>query len=259
MSLGKDGIVSNSITSEECKHTLVELYLRIVILNRDFPEVSKDALSKLEHFFQSENAVTIDFHGMLKILPPKIDSTPDILEARVLILEKINLHQEALEILIFDIRDHSKAEKYCKRASQNSNDKESIYLILLELVVSHQDRTDVLKEGLSIISQCLTPELLMRSYVRLSEGISLGIIYQYLRSSLCVMKECQRKVGVSKHLERGRLQSIAMKRTICQEGNLVIQAERRCGICFKKLGVSAHIYDGTSIFHYSCYKNLNCN
>lgn len=251
--LGKTGDHSG-----EFKSKLICVYLRLIASSSDAPEFSKPALARLEDLLASlGTACHVDFQQMLHILPSKKDSTPDMLQARVLLLEKMKKHREALETLIFDINDNddTKMERYCTRASQTSPGKnsDSVYVTLLQIILDHRHRQDIMAKGLAIISQHQDSELDLMTFVRLPETIDLRTVHRFLESSLCTMKESQKKMKMNKHIAKGRLQGISIKRAMAEHEYIGIQAEKRCSICHKRLGASAHVYDGTSISHYPCF------
>ena len=252
--LGKTGDHSG-----EFKDNLICVYLRLIASSSDAPEFSKPALDRLEDLLASLGTAStchVDFQQMLHILPSKKDSTPDMLQARVLLLEKMRKHREALEILIFDINDDDKKmERYCTRASQTSPGKNSdnVYVTLLQIILDHRHRQDIMEKGLAIISQHQDSELDLMTFVRLPETVDLRTVHRFLESSLCTMKESQKKMNMNKHIAKGRLQGISIKRAMTEHEYIGIQAEKRCFICHKRLGASAHVYDGTSVSHYPCF------
>lgn len=243
-----------SLSSEECTTALLNTYLHLLMCIKEDPEVSRAIMAKLEGLLASENTMLqIDFQKMLDILPLEPSSNPDVLQARVWLLQRMRKHREALEILILRLSDSNKAEEYCKRACRAGLGDENVYLILLQIILSGQNCDHTIKKGLAIISQHQSSELAMRAFHKLPRTISIKTIHDYIKSSLNTMKELQRKMMISKHMARGRIHGIFIRRMMVEKTNLIIQSEDKCQICYKKVGVSAHVFDGTSIFHYSCF------
>jgi len=244
----------NNSIDDECKSDLIALYLNLIVSSSNTSEISKSTLCKLEDLFTSlKGTCHVNFDQMFDLLPSKSVSRSEELQARVLLLERVKRHREALEILLFDMRDPQKAEKYCKRASKVSSDKNSVYIILLDIITTHQNRNDILRKGLAILSHRQSAELDMATFLRLPGMITMETVHQYLRFSICTMKECQKRMQIEKHIAGGRLHDILIRRARREQDRLTIQAERRCCACHKRLDVSAHVHDGNSIFHYSCF------
>ncbi|CAD0026471.1 unnamed protein product [Aureobasidium pullulans] len=94
------------------------------------------AVQYLEHVILELNDKTPEFHQKLTFNQLPADD-PDVYEARAIVLCAMGNHKQALQIYVFQIQDHEKAEEYCNKIylsiSTSPAPQPNVYTTLLSL------------------------------------------------------------------------------------------------------------------------------
>ncbi|KAI9717023.1 MAG: hypothetical protein M1812_004958 [Candelaria pacifica] len=248
---------------------LLQLYLNMLKDERGDPRIKKKLLCFLERSGQYSTGRAL---GLL----PRNDS--DFHEARAIVLSKMGQHKQALEIYVFKLEDHVKAEDVylkedsttaspnrAKRVSTTDQDEAqpSIYHTLLSLYLSPPPPN----------KQNWGPalSLLSRHGARLPASSTLDLIPSTLpvkdlesyfggriRSANSIVSEGRVMVGLRKS-EVVRAQAMLLLGDGlpgAQGGRnrrVVVGEEQVCGVCHKRLGGSVvSVLPDNSVVHYGC-------
>ncbi|KAI9804645.1 MAG: Vacuolar morphogenesis protein 6 [Piccolia ochrophora] len=217
---------------------------------------------KLLEFLQSSSQ-----YSTAKTFQQLPSNEPDFYEARAIVLSKMGNHKQALEIYVFKIGDHEKAEEYCNRVhlaqesgagkdsrssqrrSSNTDQSESIYHTLLSLYLTPpppqqadwQPALKLLGKHGARLSASSTLSLIPTSLpVKELESYFRGRI----RSANSITNESRIVTGLQK-TELVAAQAGALLGDGLPNGNrgrnrsVVISDERVCGVCHRRLGGSA--------------------
>jgi hypothetical protein len=99
-------------------------------------------------------------HGLVCKLRTSFKFTPlilfeDLFEARAILLGRLGRHDQALEIYVYEMNDHAKAEDYCKRIYSPDGETSHVFLTLLRIYLRPTVTTqhDLLKPALDLISR----------------------------------------------------------------------------------------------------------
>lgn len=142
----------NATSVWDDRQTLAELYLQM-LANK---ETSANLLDKLTHVLDNY-AHTIDLNKLHLLLSEGRFSH----DAMVLVLEKLKQHKKALEILIDDLKDPPKAERYCRRVADKN-----VFVDLLKVTLKSQQansKNSVLPHVLQILSRNMSPDLVIQT------------------------------------------------------------------------------------------------
>ncbi|KAI9804722.1 MAG: hypothetical protein M1825_001090 [Sarcosagium campestre] len=213
-------------------------------------------------------------------------NSEDFYEARAIVLSKMGNHRQALEIYVFKLHDHDKAEEYCNhvhvtqeaststkvqthlRSAEESESTESIYRTLLSLYLTppppHKPdwapALGLLSKHGSRLPASSTLNLIPAS-LPVQE---LAAYFQgRIRSANSIVNEGRVVSGLCKS-ELVRMQEAAMLGDRRPGGNqgrnrsVVIDDERVCGVCHRRLGGSAiSVFADNSVVHYGCANQAN--
>ncbi len=135
----------NATSVWEDRQALAELYLHML--------AQDTYLEKLAHVLDNYSH-TLDLNKLLRLLSDKGVH----LDAMVLVLEKLEQHEKALEILVVDLEDPAKAERYCRRVGGVK-----VFIDLLNVALKSQQ--SILPRVLQILSRNISPDLVLQTLV----------------------------------------------------------------------------------------------
>ncbi|OKL61860.1 hypothetical protein UA08_03048 [Talaromyces atroroseus] len=220
---------------------------------------------------------------MLNLLPRE---DPDFYEARAIVLSKMGQHRQALEIYVFKLEEHGKAEEYCNHIhiteetttaevapsqrlapTDADNTKPTIYLTLLSLYLSpphgykaqYGPALDILARHGSRLPANSTLDLI-------PEGIAVRELEFYFRNRIRAASSIMNEARVVANLQKA--QNIKMQaQLLVGEGladdnkarsrHVTITEERACGICYKRLGGSViSVFPDNNVVHLGCANRL---
>ncbi|KAI8104399.1 hypothetical protein M9434_002957 [Picochlorum sp. BPE23] len=229
----------NSTSVWDDRQILAELYLQMLANNK----TSANLLDKLTHLLDSY-AHTLDLNKLRRLLSEGQYSH----DAMVLVLEKLKQHKKALEILIVDLEDPAKAERYCRRVG----DKKVFVDLLKVALKSQQANSNVLQ----ILSRNISPDLVIQTLACVPDRMGIHECNEYITASIWTLKEHQKKLYMMKHLAKGKLQTICNTRMQEQCRKHIVSGEKMCPMCQKQLGASAHVCSNNQLYHYSCFTRI---
>ncbi|KAI4755680.1 hypothetical protein E4T52_12253 [Aureobasidium sp. EXF-3400] len=272
----------------EFHQKLVDLYLeKLRDRKGSSDEERNNARSKLEEFLRNST----QYHK-LKTFNQLPADDPDVYEARAIVLCAMGNHKQALQIYVFQICDHDKAEEYCNKIylsasttsptpvgsnpntgsqtyekSSMAHDPEdqqpNVYTTLLSLYLKPPSPHKVQWEpALQLLSKH-GPRLpaantldLMPSDLHVSELSSyfLGRI----RSANTVVREERILASLQSVLKISLSSELAfgpehMQQKGGRSRRVVIREEDHCRVCHKRFGNSAvRVYPDNEVIHYGC-------
>ncbi|KAF9026027.1 hypothetical protein BDZ89DRAFT_1135054 [Hymenopellis radicata] len=139
-------IEERHVESAPVHDRLAELYLSMTLAaKRKGDDRSGELYAKLLRFIDGTHHYNVDhLYGVL--------SSEDLFEARAILLGRLGRHDQALELYAYNLKDHLKAEEYCKRYYPDTS---TIFLTLLRIYLRPTAATvgDLLQPALSLISR----------------------------------------------------------------------------------------------------------
>jgi hypothetical protein len=182
-------------------------------------------------------------------------------EERAILYGKLGEHEEALNIYVNILNDITKAELYCKHVYLNADYKntKNVYYQLLKLYLNNESddiriacSINLLNEHSNKIANCHTLEMLP------SESIKCKYLTNFFEIMLNKLCKQQRYYQLLKHLTFQLNLQVHELRILKQQTKFVINEEKICVICNKRLGKSAIVrYPDGKIIHYGCCKDAS--
>ena len=180
-------------------------------------------------------------------------------EERAILYGKIGEHEEALNIYVNTLNDVNKAELYCKHVYLNPTYKntKTVYYQLLKIYLNNESddirikcSIDLLNEHSNKIANCHTLEMLPADSIKCK---NLTNFFEIMLKKLCKQ---QRYYQLLKHLTFQLNLQVHELRILKQQTKFIINEEKICVICNKRLGKSAYVrYPDGKIIHYGCCKD----
>ena len=180
-------------------------------------------------------------------------------EERAILYGKLGEHEEALNIYVNILNDVIKAELYCKHVYMNPTYKntKNVYYQLLKIYLNNESddirikcSIDLLNEHSDTIANCHTLEMLPSDSIKCTK---LTNFFEIMLKKLCKQ---QRYYQLLKHLTFQLNLQVHELRILKQQTKFVINEEKICVICNKRLGKSAYVrYPDGKIIHYGCCKD----
>ncbi|KAJ5812442.1 Vacuolar sorting protein 39/Transforming growth factor beta receptor-associated domain 1 [Penicillium riverlandense] len=203
---------------------------------------------------------------------------PDLYEARAIVFSKMGQHRQALEIYVFQLEDHEKAEeyiilnssgnhiliclRYCNRVHRSEPAEEEIYLTLLSLYLSPPHGYK--QQHVPALS------LLAKHGSRLPADAALSLIPAtlpvqelefYFKGRMRAVNSVFNEARIVANLRKSRdMQTQAQ--LLLGEGvrgggtrarHVTITEERICGVCHKRLGGSViNVFPDNTVVHLGC-------
>jgi len=227
---------------------LAELCLKMTVdakKARD-EESRKRAYGKLLLFIDNTSHFRVD--RLLGLLP-----SDDLFEARAILLGKLGRHDSTLELYVYRLRDHDKAEQYCKRIHQPDTETHNIFLTLLRIYLRPLVKTtdDLLRPALELIARHgsrLDPEETLQLLPPL---VSARDVRVFLTGALRVPRFDARVV---REVALSRKDQVARKLMYLEANRVKITDSRICPQCHKRIGPSAIVVHspGGEVTHYHC-------
>ncbi|KZF19880.1 AvaB protein [Xylona heveae TC161] len=281
----------NDLTPE-FHQRLVQLYLERLKMpengdEKDFP--FKDDTEKASWVERTLNFLkSSDHYSTARALGLLPRNEPQFYEARAIVLSKMGQHKQALEIYVFKLEDHNKAEEYCnhvhlhgdqvtsggrtRRVSVSESDDSqppSIYHTLLSLYLSppHPYKPD----------WAPALELLSKHGSRLPASSTLDLIPSTLpikelesyfrgriRAANSVVNEGRIVAGLRKTEVVGCQAALLLGDGLLsttggggRNRRVLIGEERVCGVCHKRLGASViSVLPDNQVYHLGCANRM---
>ncbi|XP_046859484.1 vam6/Vps39-like protein [Xenia sp. Carnegie-2017] len=187
-------------------------------------------------------------------------------EERALLLGRLGRHEEALAIYIFVLNDIEMASTYCKQTyTEEWEDSKDVYACLLHMYLSPPDpsilgaKTADLKANVEAALNVLKEHYDKINPIKALELLPLTIevqeIFPFLEKILEEKSSKKKTNQVLKSLLFAEHLQIQERRMYYHTGNVIVNDERACRVCHKKIGTSAFAcYPSGEILHYYCYE-----
>ncbi|KAJ5080936.1 Vacuolar sorting protein 39/Transforming growth factor beta receptor-associated domain 1 [Penicillium angulare] len=242
-----------------------DLHQRLLVLYLDrITEDNKDIQTKdkfLEMLKESEQ------YSPAKILDRLNREDPEFYEARAIVFSKMGQHRQVLEIYVFKLANHEKAEEYCNHVhlTETTEEKEpeqSIYLTLLSMYLSPPHGYPA-QNGPALA-------VLAKHGSRLPADSALGLIPATLpvqelefyfkgrmRAANSVFNEARIVASLRKTRDMQTEAQLTLGENIRGGGtrarHVTITEERICGVCHKRLGGSViNVFPDNTVVHLGC-------
>lgn len=237
--------------SENINNLLIQIYKDCLAQIEDkTSEAYKSLKDKLIKFLKNTSNYKINF------ALGKFDVNT---EERAILYGKIGEHEEALNIYVNILNDVAKAELYCKHVYLNPSYKntKNVYYQLLKMYLNNESddiriqcSIDLLNKHSNKIANCHTLEMLPSDSIKCQ---NLTNFFEIMLKKLCKQ---QRYYQLLKHLTFQLNLQVHELRIVKQQTKFVINEEKICVICNKRLGRSAYVrYPDGKIIHYGCCKD----
>ncbi|KAF1812500.1 hypothetical protein P152DRAFT_341522 [Eremomyces bilateralis CBS 781.70] len=199
---------------------------------------------------------------------------PEFFECRAIVLSKMGQHKQALQIYVFQMQDHDRAEEYCNQtflsrqadpsdhpskplipSTEADNPEISIYHVLLALYLTppppHKPNFG---PALALVSKHGARLPAASTIDLIPSSLPVNELESYFRGRIRSDTSLANEERVAARL-RG-VQKVAVDdRLLLGERNrrVVIQEERLCSVCHKRFGSSAiRVYPNNTVVHYGC-------
>ncbi|KAJ6010427.1 hypothetical protein N7451_001839 [Penicillium sp. IBT 35674x] len=246
----------NDMTPDLHQQLLV-LYLDQITADKNDTQTKERFLNMLKESEQYSPA---------KILNRLDREDPEFYEARAIIFSKMGQHRQVLEIYVFKLEAHEKAEEYCNHVhlSESTEEKEpdqSIYLTLLSLYLAPPHGYPAQNEP--------ALALLAKHGSRLPADAALGLIPATLavqdlefyfkgrmRAANSVFNEARIVASLRKARDMQTEAQLKLGENIrggTRARHVTITEERICGVCHKRLGGSViNVFPDNTVVHLGC-------
>ncbi|KAL7276159.1 Vacuolar morphogenesis protein 6 [Rhizina undulata] len=249
----------NDMTQEF--HTrLVELYLGVL---KD--ECTKARKDEKEEWLQGllNFLITSKQYRSEKVLALLPREDPDYYEPRAVVLSNMGRHKAALEIYVFKLRNHMKAEEYCTKVyfsppsseQTESAQQRAIYQTLLSLYLRPPlPNTQQLEPALGILSRHGARLDASDALKLIPEDIKMMDLENYFQSRI---RHANARVSENRIVEKLRKSHLVdvQERLLLGSRNqhIIVGEERVCPVCHKRLGNSVILRSPTGVvMHYGC-------
>ncbi|KAJ5126369.1 hypothetical protein N7448_005674 [Penicillium atrosanguineum] len=249
--------------SPDLHQRLLILYLGRIVADKSDKECKDKFLSMLKESDQYSPAKTLD----------RLDrEDPDFYEARAIVFSKMGQHRQVLEIYVFKLHDHEKAEEYCnqvhltERQSEEDDDKKTIYLTLLSLYLDPPHGYQP-QHGPALA-------VLAKHGSRLPANAALGLIPAALpvqelefyfkgrmRAANSIFNEARIVASLRKSREMQIQAQLVLGEGVRGGGtrarHVTVTEERICGVCHKRLGGSViNVFPDNTVVHLGCANRM---
>ncbi|KAJ5693418.1 hypothetical protein N7462_002841 [Penicillium macrosclerotiorum] len=256
-----------------------DLHQRLLMLYLDQVNADKnDAKSKAKFLSMLRES---EQYSLAKTLDRLDREDPDFYEPRAIIFSKMGQHRQVLEIYVFKLEDHEKAEEYCNQvhlsemttqAGDNQDEEaadNSIYLTLLSLYLSpphgyqpqHSPALAVLaKHGSRLPADAALTLIPVNLPVQELEFYFKG----RMRAANSVFNEARIVANLRKARDVQTQAQLALGDGVRNGGtrarHVTITEERICGVCHKRLGGSViNVFPDNMVVHLGCANRVPSN
>ncbi|KAJ5216602.1 uncharacterized protein N7498_003009 [Penicillium cinerascens] len=247
--------------SPDLHQRLLMLYLDRINADKSDQECKDKFLAMLKESEQYSPAKTLD----------RLDrEDPDFYEARAIVFSKMGQHRQVLEIYVFKLHDHDKAEEYCNQVHlterqsdeyEDENEK-SIYLTLLSLYLDPPHGYPP-QHGPALI-------VLAKHGSRLPADAALSLIPAELpaqelefyfkgrmRAANSIFNEARIVANLRKSRDMQTQAQLVLGEGVRGGGtrarHVTVTEERICGVCHKRLGGSViNVFPDNTVVHLGC-------
>ncbi|KAJ5661475.1 uncharacterized protein N7477_009091 [Penicillium maclennaniae] len=248
--------------SPDMHQRLLMLYLDRIYADKSDKDCKDKFLSMLRESEQYSPAKTLD----------RLDrEDPDFYEARAIVFGKMGQHRQVLEIYVFKLHDHDKAEEYCNQVHlteppSEDDDEKTIYLTLLSLYLEPPHGYQP-QHGPALV-------VLAKHGSRLPADAALGLIPAALpvqelefyfkgrmRAANSVFNEARIVASLRKSRDVQTQAQLLLGEGVRGGGtrarHVTVTEERICGVCHKRLGGSViNVFPDNTVVHLGCASRI---
>ncbi|KAJ5787008.1 hypothetical protein N7457_001998 [Penicillium paradoxum] len=261
------------------------------------------AIQYLEHVIHEWNDMTPDIHQQLLILyldqltsnneqgewknkfltmlkeseqysPAKMldrldrEEDPNFFEARAILFSKMGQHRQALEIYVFKLEDHGKAEEYCNQIhlAEKGEEEDTIYLTLLSLYLSpphgYEAQNDPAIDLLAKHGSRLPADAALKLIPDKQAVEKLEFYFKgRMRAANSVFNEARIVANLRKARDMQIQAQLALGEGVRGGGTraryITVTEERICGVCHKRLGGSViNVFPDNTVVHLGCANRI---
>ncbi|KAJ5888960.1 hypothetical protein N7495_009001 [Penicillium taxi] len=247
--------------SPDTHQRLLVLYLEHIT---EDPEDIETKTKFLELLKESEQ------YSPAKILDQLDHEDPEFHEARAIVFSKMGQHRQVLEIYVFKLEAHDKAEEYCNQVHlaemDEKDEKDSIYLTLLSLYLTPPYGHKA-QHGPALA-------ILAKHGSRLPADAALGLIPAtlpvqelefYFKGRMRAANSVFNEARIVANLRKARDMQIQTQLTLGENvrgggtraRHVTVTEERICGVCHKRLGGSViNVFPDNTVVHMGCAKRI---
>ncbi|EPS27288.1 hypothetical protein POX_e06260 [Penicillium oxalicum] len=251
-----------------------DLHQRLLMLYLDRINAGQDESMCKEKFLnmlkESEQ------YSPAKILDRLNRDDPNFHEARAIVFSKMGQHRQVLEIYVFKLNDHDKAEEYCNQVHlarsqiQAEDEKEaSIYLTLLSLYLTpphgYQPQNGPALAILAKHGSRLPAEAALKLIPATLPVRDLEFYFKgRMRAANTVFNEARIVASLRKTRDLQVQAQLALGEGVRGGGtrarHVNVTEERICGVCHKRLGGSViNVFPDNTVIHLGCANRMSSN
>ncbi|KAA8895150.1 vacuolar sorting protein 39 domain 2-domain-containing protein [Sphaerosporella brunnea] len=239
-------------------HTrLAGLYLSI--LSRELsPEQKTSWQARFLKFLESS-----DQYRAEKVLGWLPRNHPEYFECRAVVLSKMGRHKAALEIYVFKLHDHDKAEHYCMKVHRENGDGSSeadtIYHALLSLYLQPPaPYNQQLDPALAILSRHGARLEADEALKLIPENVRVSDLEAYFESRIRAANARVSENRIIAALRKSHLLDVKERLLGARNSHATVAEESVCPVCHKRLGLSVIWRLPTGqVVHYGCARKAN--
>ncbi|KAI5788211.1 vacuolar sorting protein 39 domain 2-domain-containing protein [Pyronema domesticum] len=240
-------------------HTrLAGLYL--TVLGKDNTPLTKASWqSRFLKFLE-----TSDQYRAEKVLSWLPRDAPEFYECRAIVLSKMGRHKAALEIYVFKLGDHEKAEEYCRRVhlAGPSNTEvatesaETVYHTLLSLYLQPPvPQAQQLEPALRILSRHGARLKASEALKLVPENVRVKDLESYFESRIRAANATVTENRIIAALRKSHIVDVQEQLLDARNSHVTVGEESVCPVCHKRLGLSVIWRLPTGqVVHYGCAK-----
>lgn len=223
-------------------HTrLAGLYL--TVLGKDNTPLTKASWqSRFLKFLE-----TSDQYRAEKVLSWLPRDAPEFYECRAIVLSKMGRHKAALEIYVFKLGDHEKAEEYCRRVhlAGPSNTEvatesaETVYHTLLSLYLQPPvPQAQQLEPALRILSRHGARLKASEALKLVPENVRVKDLESYFESRIRAANATVTENRIIAALRKSHIVDVQEQLLDARNSHVTVGEESVCPVCHKRLGLS---------------------
>ncbi|OQE28575.1 hypothetical protein PENSTE_c003G10150 [Penicillium steckii] len=225
-----------------------DLHQRLVVLYLDQITANKDGEDQYGHKFLSMLKDS-EQYSPAKTLDRLDRDDPNFYEARAILFSKMGQHRQVLEIYVFKLHDHDKAEEYCNHVhlSEEQSQEDTIYLTLLSLYLTpphgHEPQNGPALAVLAKHGSRLPADSALNL---IPAGLPVQDLEFYFKGRMRAANSVFNEARIVAQLRKARDMQIQSRLALgdgvvgggTRARHVTVTEERICGVCHKRLGGS---------------------
>ncbi|KAJ1972568.1 Vacuolar morphogenesis protein 6, partial [Dimargaris verticillata] len=175
-------------------------------------------------------------------------------QERAIVLSRMGQHDQALQLIVYQLRDFDQAEAYCRA----HHEVENIFLTLLKVYLARPETSQPSNSSHASTATAHTeywPQALrlMTCYGRyidahaalafIPTSTTLKQLYPFFEQSLRATHQRRQTQKVVQNLMVGERVSVQAQWTAVRQQNITITPDRVCPLCYKRIGSTVFVLD----------------